>query len=51
MESRNGRIIAWNLDPDAMIGEDCQILSRDPGLDQAEALVPGFSYTQLCPSG
>ena len=46
----NGRIIAWNLDPDAMIGEDCQILSRDTGLDQAEALVPGLSYTQLCSS-
>ena len=49
--SGNGRIIAWNLDLDDVISKDCQILSGDPGLDQAETFVPGFSYAQLCPSG
>jgi WD40 repeat protein len=47
----NGRIIAWNLDPDAMVREDCQILSRDLGLGEAETLVPRFPHAQLWPSG
>ncbi len=42
------RIIAWNLDPAAVERADCLTLARDPGLPQAEALVPGASYSRLC---
>lgn len=43
------RIIAWDLDPAAVARDDCLILARDPGLVQAETLVPGASYSRLCP--
>ncbi len=43
------RIIAWDLDPAAVARDDCLILARDPGLGQAETLVPGASYSRLCP--
>ena len=43
------RIIAWDLDPAAVERDDCLMLARDPGLSQAETLVPGTSYSRLCP--
>jgi WD40 repeat protein len=53
----SGRIIAWDLNPDDVIRQDCRILAHDPGLTQAETLVtqaetlvPGVSYARLCPS-
>jgi WD40 repeat protein len=46
----SGRIIAWDLDVNDMIRRDCQTLAADPGLYQAESLVPGVSYRRLCPS-
>jgi WD40 repeat protein len=46
----SGRIIAWDLRPDDVIRSDCRILAHDPGLTQAETLVPGVSYARLCPS-
>jgi WD40 repeat protein len=48
---KSGRIIAWDLDPDDMARRDCQVLARDPGLRQAETLVPQASYPRLCPAG
>jgi WD40 repeat protein len=47
----SGRIIAWSLDPRAVIRADCQMLARDPGLSQAAAMVPRASYPRLCPPG
>ena len=43
------RIIAWDLDLAAVERDDCLMLARDPGLSQAETLVPGTSYSRLCP--
>lgn len=45
----SGRIIAWDLDASDMVRADCRTLADDPGLTQAEALVPGVSYSRLCP--
>ena len=45
------RIIAWDLDPSDVEHADCQTLARDPGLAQAETLVPRASYNRLCPTG
>jgi WD40 repeat protein len=45
----SNRIVAWDLNPQEVIREDCQTLASDPGLSQAETLVPGISYPQLCP--
>jgi WD40 repeat protein len=45
------RIIAWDLDPATAERDDCLMLGRDPGLNQAETLVPGASYARLCPAG
>jgi WD40 repeat protein len=45
------RIIAWDLDPASVERSDCLMLARDPGLGQAETLVPGVSYSRLCPAG
>jgi WD40 repeat protein len=45
------RIIAWDLDPADMARRDCQMLARDPGLSQAESLVPAGSYRAFCPAG
>ena len=44
------RIIAWDLDPSDMVRQACQTLASDPGLSQAETLVPNASYNRLCPS-
>jgi len=44
------RIIAWDLDAGDMVREDCRTLAGDPGLRQAETLVPSVSYPRLCPS-
>jgi WD40 repeat protein len=46
----SGYIIAWDLNPVEVIRRDCWILAHDPGLAQAETLVPGASYARLCPS-
>jgi len=48
--SNTGRIIDWDLDPAGVARADCQTLARDPGLTQAETLVPGASYSRLCPA-
>ena len=45
------RIIAWDLNPAAVERDDCLMLARDPGLSQAETLVPGVSYSRICPAG
>ena len=45
----SSRIIAWNLDASDVVREDCRTLAGDPGLTQAETLVPGISYSRLCP--
>jgi WD40 repeat protein len=41
-------IVAWNLDPRAVARQDCRALADDPNLAQAETLVPGALYSQLC---
>jgi WD40 repeat protein len=41
-------IVAWNLDPRAVARQDCRALADDPNLSQAETLVPGALYSQLC---
>ena len=46
----SGRIITWDLDPGAVARQDCRTLAGDPGLSQAETLVPDASYPSLCPS-
>jgi WD40 repeat protein len=48
--SNSPRIIAWDLDPAQVERADCLTLARDPGLTQAETLVPGASYSRLCPA-
>ena len=42
------RIIAWDLDPARVARADCLTLGRDPGLIQAETLVPRASFARLC---
>lgn len=49
--SNSPRIIAWDLDPAQVEHADCLTLARDPGLTQAETLVPGASYSRLCTAG
>ncbi len=48
--SGSSRIIAWDLDPRDLVRQVCRTLASDPGLGQAEALVPDASYARLCPS-
>ena len=45
----SNHIITWQLDPAEAARRACQTLAGDPGLSQAEALVPSASYTRLCP--
>jgi WD40 repeat protein len=49
--SNSRRIIAWDLDPARVERADCLTLARDPGLAQAQTLVPGASYARLCAAG
>ncbi len=44
----SNRIIAWDLNPADMARQACRTLAGDPGLSQAETLVPGASYPRLC---
>jgi WD40 repeat protein len=44
----SGRIIAWTLDPASVARHVCQALAHDPGLAEAETLVPAASYSALC---
>jgi WD40 repeat protein len=46
----SNHIITWQLDPAEAARLACQTLADDPGLTQAEALVPSASYARLCPS-
>lgn len=48
--SGGSRIIAWDLNPGDMVRQACRTLASDPGLSQAESLVPDASYPRLCPS-
>ncbi len=43
-------IIAWDLDPGDMVRRACRTLASDPGLSQAETVVPDAAYARLCPS-
>jgi len=46
----SSRIIAWDLNAGDMVRQDCRTLAGDPGLSQAESLVSGVFYPQLCGS-
>jgi WD40 repeat protein len=48
-DNRN-RIVVWDLSPAGMARQACRMLAGDPGLSQAETLVPNASYPRLCPS-
>ena len=46
----SSRIIAWDLNAGDVVRQDCRTLAGDPGLSQAESLVSGVFYPQLCGS-
>jgi WD40 repeat protein len=45
----SNRIITWDLNPADAARQACRMLAGDPGLSQAETLVPNASYSRLCP--